>query len=700
MKKMDKVLIVDDTEMNRSLLADMLSPQYAILEAADGLEAVTLLEKHHEDISIVLLDILMPEMDGFEVLDIMNKSGWIAKVPVIMISAETSPQSIDRAYSLGATDYINRPFDENIIQRRVMNTIMLYAKQRMMENMVAEQILEKERNNHFMVDVLSNAMEYRNGESGQHVLNIRIVTEMLLHQLVQSAKPYQLSAEEIGMIVNLSSLHDIGKISIPESILNKPGKLTPEEYEAMKAHTVVGDLILARATHQQNETMIRIARDICRWHHERYDGSGYPDGLKGAKIPISAQVVALADVYDALTNERVYKPAYSHEEAMQMILAGECGVFNPDLLQCLEEVSPYMQEAIRSGNSLNNSEIEVLQAGGRYLSGGQASSRTLNLLEQERITYRFFASMSKEIQFKYNLQTDILSFSEWGAQQLGLRELIVQPGENAELQQFFPKMAYLDLKARVYQTTPLNPVTSQIYLLNMHGDSRWYKVIVRTLWTDEENPEITGVIGKFMDIHEEYLELSSFKKLAGQDSLTKLRNHWTARNEIERLLKSRDSENYAMLLFDLDNFKSANDRYGHLFGDEVLKHVAHTVLKSIRSKDIAVRIGGDEFLVFLPYQSVIEPIVSRMFGLLTNSYRGFHISISLGIALCPEHGTDYESLFQCADRALYAAKKRGRKQYCFFDESIQDALSVLSPMDNELEGSLPDEVAESLLGGE
>lgn len=687
-----KVLIVDDVEMNRSLLADMLCSQYEILEAANGLEAVAVLDKHHAEVSIVLLDIMMPEMDGFEVLTIMNKTGWITDIPVIMISAETSSLSIDRAYSLGATDYINRPFDENTVRRRVKNTIMLYAKQKMLEDMVAEQSLEKERNSYLMVEILSNIVEFRNGESGQHVLNIRTLTEQLLRQLNRISTDYHLSAEEVALIVNASSLHDIGKISIPEEILNKPGLLTSDEFNIIKTHSEIGAQILEKSPHLQNEKLVRVAKEICRWHHERFDGNGYPDGLKGDAIPISAQVVALADVYDALTHIRVYKPAYSHETAMQMIRDGECGAFNPVLLQCLVEVGPHIKQA--ADLSFTNGFTPRSDTG-RHADdlslGRQASSRSLALLEQERVKYQFFASMSKEIQFEYNRNMDILTLSEWGAKQLGLKAVIAHPEQDKELLRIFAAESYSNLKERVYAATPLEPVINQNYLLLIQGELRWYKAVARPLWVGEESPEITGIIGKFIDIHDEYLELTSFKQLARQDPLTQLRNHRTARKEIEDTLRGNADTKYAMLLFDLDNFKLANDHYGHLFGDQVLRHVSELILKSIRSCDVAARIGGDEFLVFLSYQQDMEPIVKRIFHSLTENYEGFSVSVSLGIALCPENGTDYEGLFRCADQALYMAKKQGRKQYCFYDHSLPEALSVLSPMDNELNGFSPDQ---------
>lgn len=282
----------------------------------------------------------------------------------------------------------------------------------MLESMVTEQMLEKEKNNLLMVEILSNIVEFRNGESGLHVLHIRVLTEILLKRLLKITNQYKLSASSVALITNASALHDIGKISIPESILNKPGRLTPEEYEIMKTHSAIGARILENAPYHQQEELIQIAHDICRWHHERYDGRGYPDGLKGEEIPISAQVVSLADVYDALTSVRVYKPAYPHQTAMQMILNGECGAFNPLLLQCLVEAGPHIEKELKVRSTDGISKAEAQHLTNELLQSGNVSNRTLALLEQERTKYQFFASMSKEIQFEYNLRTDLLSVSE------------------------------------------------------------------------------------------------------------------------------------------------------------------------------------------------------------------------------------------------------------------------------------------------
>ena len=305
------ILIVDDSEMNRAILAEILGSDYNILEATNGRECLAMLEQY-------------------------DRSHWIEDIPVIMISSEDADTVVRRAYELGVSDYVSRPFDAGAVYRRVFNTIKLYAKQRRLASLVTSQIKEKEKNTKMMISILSEVVEFRNGESGQR----------LLERLTQKTDKYDLPPETQELIVMASALHDIGKVAIDDKILNKPGRLTPEEFDLMKTHTVVGANMLDRLGRYKNEALVKTAHDICRWHHERWDGRGYPDGLAGDDIPISAQIVSMADVYDALVSKRVYKAAYSPDTAVQMILHGDCGQFNPLLLECLVEIQDVLKAEI------------------------------------------------------------------------------------------------------------------------------------------------------------------------------------------------------------------------------------------------------------------------------------------------------------------------------------------------------------------
>lgn len=340
------ILIVDDCDMNREILREILSSDYSIVEACGGEEALSMIHQFGTGISLVLLDIVMPGMDGFEVLSYMNQDHTIEDIPVIMISSEDSEAFIRRAYEMGASDYVSRPFDAKVVYRRVTNNIKLYAKQRRLIRMVTEQIREREENVSMLVGVLSQIVEFQNGESGLHVKHIRRFTECILDCLIEKDPDLHLGTKERENIPLASALHDIGKIAVDDKILNKPGRLTPEEFEAMKLHTVYGAKMLEELQPYYDEPLLKTATDIAHWHHERWDGRGYPDGLVGDAIPLSAQIVSLADVYDALTSERCYKKAYSHDKAVEMILNGECGVFNPKLVECFVEIQNVLREEL------------------------------------------------------------------------------------------------------------------------------------------------------------------------------------------------------------------------------------------------------------------------------------------------------------------------------------------------------------------
>ena len=686
MKTRDMILIVDDAELNRSPLADILGEKYDIIEAENGLQAISQIEKNKHDLSLVLLDIMMPEVDGFGVLAIMNKSKWLEQIPVIIISAETAPTYIDNAYDLGALEYVSRPFDPRTVQHRVSNVIMLYSKQKHLKNMVTEQMLEKEKSNQIMVNVLSHIVEFRNGESGMHVLNIRLITELLLKQLCAVTDQYCEIRPKIPLIANASALHDIGKISIDEKILNKPGRLTAEEYEIMKFHSAAGANMLEKTQYYPDEELVRIARDICRWHHERYDGMGYPDGLVGDDIPIEAQVVALADVYDALTHKRVYKEAYSHEKSLRMIMDGQCGAFNPLLLRCMADIGTDLERELKVCSLGKIPKMEAQDLAQSLLQSGNASNRTLALLEQERIKYQFFATMSREIQFEYNFQTDLLVLSEWGASQLNLPEIMIYSAESHKLQDMIETDDYRNLRDEILSASHSEPAVIKSYRLNIRGKRRWHKILARPLWLGEDTTEIIGIIGKCIDIHDELTEMDSLKRVAITDELTGLyRREFARRKIIETLAADKAAhKRFALMLFDVDNFKNANDQHGHVFGDQVLRTVARRAQEVVRNSDVVARAGGDEFMIFFEYSTDITSVAERIFNSLGGVYNGFDTTISMGVALASTDAMEYDELFQHADQALYSAKHKGRNRYCFYDETMANLFSVLSPIADQV----------------
>ncbi|MCI8465262.1 MAG: diguanylate cyclase [Lachnospiraceae bacterium] len=688
------ILVVDDSEMNRSILADMLGDEYEIIEVEDGAEAVGAIQKYGPQLSLILLDIVMPRLDGFGVLEMMNEKHWIEEVPVIMISAESGSSHVERAYSLGVTDFISRPFDALIVHRRVVNTVLLYAKQKKLTDMVADQMYEKEQRSSLMIDILSHIVEFRNGESGLHVRNVHGLTELLLQRLVQKTDQYNLSGEDISLISTVSALHDIGKIAIDDKILNKPGRLTDEEFAIMKTHSLIGAELLENLPMYQDEPLVRMAYEICRWHHERYDGRGYPDGLKGEEIPISAQVVALADVYDALTSERVYKKAIPHEKAVAMILDGQCGAFNPLVLECLMDIADTIPEEIKKSGSNNVDKRKIRNLTEEMLQHKEtsASERTLQLLEHERMKYRFFAAMSQEIQFEYMLSPSMLTLSAWGADKLGLAETITNPLFDRSVRKLLDLKDWRGLQKALKQSTPAKPEIRYDCKLKLEDEPRWFRIVARATWSSDEPPCFTGALGKAIDIHDSRVKLDTLERLASHDPLTGLLNHATAKQRIIDRLEERRDGKFALVIFDLDRFKSANDEFGHSFGDQVLIHVSEKLKQSIRSGDIAARVGGDEFLIFLEYKGELEAVIRRIFTGFAGSYENFPISLSMGVAEAEVIGTDYDALFHAADQALYSVKRSGRGRYCFYNDSMNQMFSVISRIDGST-----DEVAEETI---
>ena len=753
-----KILIVDDSEMNRAILTGILDDGYDFLEAENGLQALDVL-RAHRDISLVLLDIVMPELDGFGVLSVMGEQHWIDQTPVIMISAESDSMLVERAYQLGATDYISRPFDKSVVRRRVINTLMLYGKQKHLMRMITEQVYKREKSNRLMTGILSHIVEFRNAESGPHVQHIQTVSELLLRQLARKTDRYTLTEDDIALISTASALHDIGKISIPDSILNKPGKLTAEEFEVVKTHAAVGASILQNLPMTQDEPLIQVAYQICRWHHERYDGHGYPDGLVGDQIPITAQVVSLADVYDALTGERCYKKAYPHETAVRMIQNGECGVFNPLLIECLLDIQDQLQREIGTPPEARNFSLAAQRISDHMVREDDLPFEN-NLqyrLAYEREKKTFFAPFAGGLQFDYNIRQDKASVSDYTADPVCenrtftadalLRLYAVSPEDSRRL------------RDAAKQTTSESPDASISATVTVRGEKTLCRIAIRTLWSRELIRRMIGVVGYVVPIGTDHsaapalsLRMNNITGLRARTILQELQlyfdkvrlvtpeDHGVYKLNEDGSLKRRERPCYAIwggeqvcrncagckalsdknrvvkleltktgiyqviaksvvvegrpfvlelisrsdvgiwfdshgkkillekygrdfytdaltgaycrqyfedqraslqgedgvAMIDVDHFKEINDAYGHPVGDVALKKIVGAILSCIRSTDMLIRYGGDEFLVIFPQiqkdaftlkMRYIQDVVSR---LAVDGYPDIRLSVSIG----------------------------------------------------------------------
>ncbi len=672
-KSKQKILIADDSEMNRSILTDMLGEEFDIIEAADGLEAIEQIEKYDDKISLVLLDIVMPNLDGFGVLAKMNEKNWIQDIPVIIISSENASSFVERGYELGATDYIQRPFDTLVVRRRSLNTIMLYGKQKALKGLVEEQIYKREKEQSLMIDILSHAVEFRNGESGKHVVNIRTITDIMLNTLAGMTDRYYLSPSEIDVITLASSLHDIGKIAIDEKILNKPGRFTDEEFAIMKKHSAFGADMLAQLPNVKTEPLVQKAYVIARWHHERWDGKGYPDGLKGDEIPISAQIVALADVYDALTSERCYKKAFSHEQAVSMIINGECGAFNPLLLEVLNKVADTLKERVhlmsdaKEEHSFDKFSQEIMST--KELS---ASRRTLDLLDRERQKYQFITAFSKEFLFEIHVNPVAIRFFDESVHRLGVKQYIPNPLEDDELRKCMSDKALKDIANLVSKATKDNPIVNYETDVVMEGSAHRCKIKIMKQYSLEEDYVYSGAVGKMEDITADYRQRAELERAATHDPLTGLLNKAHSAKLMEYYLKNHKKTNYALAFVDLDNFKKINDTYGHQKGDQVILSVTEAMRKNVPAGGLCARVGGDEFVAFWKDNGKLKQCAKDLFDAINGSFTEGIGSISMGVAQTSVVGRDFATLYKKADIAAYSVKNNGKAQFCIYNDSLKD----------------------------
>ena len=495
MDKRQKILIVDDSEFNRDMLKEILRETYNYLEAENGNQAIQIMGEN-PGIDLMLLDINMPQMNGFEVLKWMNQSRCIDETPVIMISSEDAVDTMRKAYELGITDYITRPFDSVIVKKRVQNTLDLYMNQKHLINVVYDQVYEKEENNNIMIRIMSNILGSRNSESREHILHIKTATEMMLRQLVKVTDAYPLTEADIALITTASSLHDIGKIRIPEEILNKPGRLTDEEFKIMKTHSELGAAIIKDMDFPQDHPLVHTAWEICRWHHERWDGKGYPDGLKGEEIPISAQVVSIVDVYDALTSERCYKKAFDHDTAIQMILDGQCGQFNPILLMCLKELSLQLSKMIDKEMDDTSYYHEVQRLSNEILSDRSLPNHNYsqNVVRVMKEKLDFFKSNSGMNSIEYNTISGQLTILNGKQQILCQRN---NPNFNLFKEFGVNEEDVHHIQALLHQTSVQNKEISVQIKATVENVRQMYKLKLHTLWSPLKKDGYIGVVGYF-----------------------------------------------------------------------------------------------------------------------------------------------------------------------------------------------------------
>lgn len=509
-KKKYKILVIDNSMFNRTIMTSMLEKDYFLEEAYDCKQAILILEERAQEFSLVLLGIMK---DSFEILKTMKECGWLDFLPAVVVFPEYAAENIETAYCLGASDIIQAPYNEKIFYHRIANVIALSMKHRKLSDALVNEVIQENENSSAIISILSHIVETRNGESGNHVRNIRNITNILLKELMKVSDQYFFSKEEILHICAASSLHDIGKMVIPEEILNKPGKLTDEEFQILKGHAMAGANMVDGLRQKGNVTpLIQMTYDICRWHHERYDGRGYPDGLKGEEIPIIAQVVSVADVYDALISERCYKPSYSPEKALQMILDGQCGAFNPLLLDCISRVSGELAGAVGISESENIADTEsifnsrIIDETASYLNknGLINSENVISKLKREHLCLNFFFNEEYPA-FYYTVSSKIMHYNVQAVKLFGVEKAIIKTGQKS-----YPHEKYYDhyaaerLRHKLAATTNEHPLVKETVLVNLPGEKpRRYQCVMQTIWNSADARHYSDVVGRLIPLDNE-----------------------------------------------------------------------------------------------------------------------------------------------------------------------------------------------------
>ncbi len=605
-----RILIADDSQLNREMLSEMLGDSYTYAFAEDGEHLLRLLSEGIQA-DILLLDMHMPRMSGMDVLKIMKAHHWTDELPVVIVSAESDLGFIRNAYRLGAIDYIRRPFDAFMVQHRVENVINVYSRNKRLVKLVESQVMQREKANNMLINILSRVMEVNNQESGDHTLRVRQITRLLLDRLVEITDRYLLSEEDIALISSVSALHDIGKIAVPKEVLNKRGALTKEEWALMKAHTVKGDEMLWEVSVDQSEKLMVLAHEICRHHHERYDGKGYPDGLKGDEIPISAQAVSIADAYDALTSDRCYKGAISHQRAVEMIQNGECGMFNPLLLRCLSEVSERLVEVLDRGeseysyiNSIQDLTDEALEQ--EELPVGD---RMLNLAEGERAKKEFFAGQCGGIQFEYDaVAQKVTSITRYN-----------EAGEKIYLSNTGTYLLSLDdwtlLKKKLRLTTRDKPMITMNALVPVDGMPRWQRVAAQSIWSDDSESYV-GIVGQFTDIHDEMVKKGNDLLIKGMHITGE---NFLAMRRVFDLVRLVDPVSHQVLSISEDGSIERSGKYCYEIWNRSDGCKNCTSLKALHNKD---------------WMTKLEAMDGRIYSVLSRYVKYGDEDCILEVALC------------------------------------------------------------------
>lgn len=682
---MEKILIVDSSEMNRAMLSELFGRNFEVLEAVSGVQGTEILQK--ETVTLVFLSPYLLSHDSERVLEQMKADGVLEKIPLVLIAEDANAPEINRLLNEGAAEVIQSPFYPSIIRKRISRLLesrrsetVIEAEKANWRRILAQQAESRKQSDYMVFELLGDVLEFGTGDAGGHTRRIRLMTGLLMKKASERGMGSSLTAREIQEISMAAVMHDIGKIMIPREILEKPGKLTEEELSLVKRHAVYGEQLLRETGFLDAVDGRQFYYDICRWHHERYDGSGYPDGLTGEQIPLWAQIVGLADCYDTLVNKRVYKPAYDHKQAIQMLLSGERGSFSPALLDILKESQNELYRIVQDNGILMDQEADIGVSFWRKESIEESkvlSERVQRLFESEQMRYRQVSGLSQDITFEWQRANNQLRFSPEFSAVFGIETVFPENIREVRLRPLIVKEDIERLKDAISElSAEKTDIRVQIRLIQPGRMIRWYELFIHTVWSKNTRGSVvpsfcSGCVGKLSCIDERKQKLLQWEDKATRDFLTGL----LLRKKMEEMLDEmvEGNEPFALMYMDIDHFKRINDQRGHLFGDKFLKTFAQILRENLRASDLIARVGGDEFIAVLR-RTTDRMAVMRKAAVLTELFQRIpdvdgspgHFSGSIGISFFPGDGKTAEEILHRADQALYNCKHNEAQRYDYY----------------------------------